>query len=85
MGLLISLAQLNEFVVADGPTRHDPSSQTVLNISDSTLLVLQLSDFLGQFFGALTRLLRHLNGGLALVGVAVANLAFSGCHSGNRR
>ena len=42
VGLLTTLAQLNEVVVADGPTRQDPNAQSVLSISDSTLLVLQL-------------------------------------------
>lgn len=42
VGLLSNLAQMHSYVVADGPTRFDPSGQAVLNSSDATLLVMQL-------------------------------------------
>lgn len=41
LGVLSSLIQFNEYVVADGPTRYDSGSQSVLGLSDVTLLVVQ--------------------------------------------
>ncbi|MEK6676547.1 MAG: hypothetical protein AABZ47_12955 [Planctomycetota bacterium] len=42
VGLLTSLLQFNEYVVADGPGRSDPSAKAVLDIADSSFLVLQM-------------------------------------------
>jgi Flp pilus assembly CpaE family ATPase len=42
VGLLSALLQINEYVVADGPTRSDLNSKSVLDISDVNLLVVQL-------------------------------------------
>lgn len=41
MSVFSSLLQLNEYVVADGPTRFDVGSKSVLALSDVTLLVVQ--------------------------------------------
>ncbi|UCE60832.1 MAG: hypothetical protein JSU63_03600 [Phycisphaerales bacterium] len=42
VGLLSSLLQFNEFVIADGPTRMDPNSKSVFDLSDMNMLVVQL-------------------------------------------
>jgi len=42
VGVLSTLLQFNEYVVADGPTRLDPSARSVLDISDVNILVVQL-------------------------------------------
>ncbi|UCC30720.1 MAG: hypothetical protein JSU86_00280 [Phycisphaerales bacterium] len=41
MGVFSSLTQFNDYVVADGPTRFDVGGQSVLALSDVTLLVVQ--------------------------------------------
>ncbi len=41
MGVFSNLLNLNEYVVADGPTRFDVDGKTVLSLSDMTLLVVQ--------------------------------------------
>lgn len=40
--VLTSLQEMCEFVVVDGPTRHDPGGLTVLDAADYNFLVLQL-------------------------------------------
>ncbi len=40
--VLSGLQDICEYVVVDGPTRHDPGGRTVLDASDYCLLVLQL-------------------------------------------
>lgn len=42
VGLLSGLLQFNEYVVADGPNRFDPSAKSVLDLSDVTVLLVQL-------------------------------------------
>ena len=42
VGLLSGLLQFNEYVVADGPNRFDPSAKSVLDLSDITVLLVQL-------------------------------------------
>jgi pilus assembly protein CpaE len=41
MSVFSNLVQLNEYVVADGPTRFDVSGKSILALSDLTLLVVQ--------------------------------------------
>lgn len=41
MGVFANLTQLNEFVVADGPSRFDVSGRSVLALADITFLVVQ--------------------------------------------
>lgn len=41
MGVFSNLVQLNEFVVADGPTRFDVGGRSVLALSDVILLVVE--------------------------------------------
>lgn len=41
VGVLSSLMELNDYVVADGPTRFDAGARSVLALSDLTLLVVQ--------------------------------------------
>jgi pilus assembly protein CpaE len=43
MGVFSHLLQLSEYVIADGPTRFDVAGKSVLALSDTTLLVVQLS------------------------------------------
>ncbi|GMU20431.1 MAG: hypothetical protein AMXMBFR13_05280 [Phycisphaerae bacterium] len=40
--VLSSLQQVYEYVVVDGPNRYDPGGQSVLDLADTTLLVVQL-------------------------------------------
>ena len=42
VGLLSGLLQFNEYVVADGPNRFDLSAKSVLDLSDVTILLVQL-------------------------------------------
>ncbi len=42
VGLLTSLLQFHEYVVADGPCRSDMSARSILDISDLCLMVTQL-------------------------------------------
>lgn len=42
VGLLSSLLQFNEYVVADGPTRSDLGAKSILDLSDVNLLIVQL-------------------------------------------
>ena len=41
MGVVSNLTQFNDYVVSDGPTRFDVGGQSVLALSDVTLLVVQ--------------------------------------------
>ncbi|MGB2984714.1 MAG: hypothetical protein WBE26_02430 [Phycisphaerae bacterium] len=41
LGVFSNLIQLNEYVIADGPTRFDIGGKSVLALSDVTLLVVQ--------------------------------------------
>jgi pilus assembly protein CpaE len=43
VGVLSSLVELNEYVVADGPMRFDGGCRSVLALSDLTLLIVQQS------------------------------------------
>lgn len=42
VGVFSSLLSMNEYVVADGPTRFDPGAKALLALSDLNLLVVQL-------------------------------------------
>jgi pilus assembly protein CpaE len=42
LSVLSSLLQVNDYVVTDGPNRFDPSAKSVLDISNASLLVVQL-------------------------------------------
>ena len=42
VGVLTTLLQFNEYVIADGPLRGDPSAKSVLDISDVNLMIVQL-------------------------------------------
>lgn len=42
VGLLSTLLRFNEYVIADGPTRSDLNSKSVLDISDVNLMLVQL-------------------------------------------
>lgn len=42
MGVFSTLMQMNEYVVADGPTRLDLGASSILSLSDVNLLVVQL-------------------------------------------
>jgi pilus assembly protein CpaE len=42
MGVVSSLLQMNEYVVTDGPTRFDIGGTSVLSLSDTNLMVVQL-------------------------------------------
>jgi len=41
MGVFTTLLQMNEYVVADGPTRFDPGAKSLLALSDWNLLIVQ--------------------------------------------
>ncbi len=56
-GVASMLMQLNEYVVADGPTRFDVGSKSILSLSDVTLLVVQQ---LVPCVRTATRLLEHM-------------------------
>ena len=43
MGVFSTLMQMNEYVVADGPTRFDTGAKSLLALSDINLLVVQLA------------------------------------------
>ena len=42
VGVFSTLLEMNEYVVADGPTRFDPGARSLLALSDLNLLVVQL-------------------------------------------
>lgn len=42
MGVFSTLLQMNEYIIADGPTRLDLGASSVLSLSDVNLLVVQL-------------------------------------------
>lgn len=42
MGVISNLLQMNEYVVTDGPTRFDIGGTSVLSLSDTNLMVVQL-------------------------------------------
>lgn len=43
MGVFSTLMQMNEYVIADGPTRFDMGAKSLLALSDINLLVVQLA------------------------------------------
>ena len=42
LSVLSTLLQVNDYVVTDGPIRFDPSAKSVFDLSDTSLLVVQL-------------------------------------------
>ncbi len=42
VGLLSSLLQMSEYVIADGPSRFDPGARSAVDLADHAFLVLQL-------------------------------------------
>lgn len=42
VGVLSTLLQYNDYVIVDGPTRFDPHAQSVLDLADMNLIVVQL-------------------------------------------
>ncbi len=42
VGVLSTLTQISDYVVVDGPIRFDPHAQSVLDLADANLLIVQL-------------------------------------------
>lgn len=42
VGVLSTLVKMNEYVVADGPTRFDPAARSIVALADLNLIVVQL-------------------------------------------